>query len=118
YTYARICSILRNSQKMNIKFKGKVSEETRTVNKEIDILRLITKYPGLVQESARNLDPGSIANFAYELSKEFNQYYHEHTILKEKDANILHFRLVLCSLTKEALERSMGLLGIEMPEKM
>ncbi|HQL69457.1 MAG TPA: DALR anticodon-binding domain-containing protein, partial [Bacteroidales bacterium] len=64
------------------------------------------------------LDPGSIANYAYELAKEFNQYYHEYSILKEKDANILHFRLQLCRCTKEVMQKAMGLLGIRMPERM
>lgn len=118
YTYARICSILRNAEKMNIRFKGKVSEEANTVNKEIDLLRLLSRYNNVVDEAAKALDPGSIANYAYELAKEFNQYYHEYSILKEKDANILHFRLQLCRCTKEVMQKAMGLLGIRMPERM
>ncbi|NLA23764.1 MAG: arginine--tRNA ligase, partial [Bacteroidales bacterium] len=118
YSYARISSILRNAQKMNIRFNGKVSGDTKTVGKEIDLLRLIVKYNDIVSEAAKVFDPGIVANYAYELAREFNQYYHEHSILKEKDPNILHFRLLLCECLKNVLQKSMGLLGIDMPEKM
>ncbi|HOY39352.1 MAG: arginine--tRNA ligase [Bacteroidales bacterium] len=118
YTYARICSILRNAEKMNIKFNGKASEETNTVNKEIELLRLIDKYKYVLREAARNFDPGIIANYCFEIAKEFNQYYQEYSILKEKDINILHFRLLLCKLIKETMHNGMNLLGIEMPERM
>jgi arginyl-tRNA synthetase len=118
YTNARINSVLRNAAKLNIKFNGKASDETRLLKKEIEILRLLQRYDEIIGEAANIFDPGMIANFCYELSREFNQYYHDHSILKEKDNKILQFRLLLILEVKLILEHAMSILGIEMPERM
>ncbi len=118
YTNARINSVLRNASKLNIKFNGKASDETRLLKKEVEILRLLQRYDEIIIEAASILDPGMIANYCYDLSREFNQYYQEYSILKEKDNKILQFRLLLILQVKRILEHGMGILGIEMPERM
>jgi arginyl-tRNA synthetase len=118
YTNARINSILRNAEKLKIKFNGKASGETSLIEKEIELCRILNRYSEIISESGKTFDPGIIANYCYELSKEFNQYYHETSILHEKDAKILQFRLLLILQIKRTLEHGMNLLGIEMPDKM
>ncbi|MDD2636326.1 MAG: arginine--tRNA ligase [Bacteroidales bacterium] len=118
YTHARICSILRKAEQMNIKFKGKISTETNILNSEIKIIANLTEFDNTIKESANRLDPGIIANYIYNLVKEFNQYYHEHSILKENNAGVLQFRLQLSHQVALTIKNGMKLLGIEVPEKM
>jgi len=118
YTHARICSILRKAEEMKIKFIGRVSEETQLLGKEVNLVSMLCDYNKVVTESANRLDPGMIANYVYNLVKEFNQFYHEHSILKESDANIMHFRLLLSQQVANTIKSGMGLLGIEVPEIM
>lgn len=118
YTYARICSILRNAEKMNIKFRGKVSENANPVNIEIELLAILASFEFKVQEAANKLDPSIIANFVYELAKTYNQYYHEYSILKETNINNMHFKLLLSQHVANTINVSMGLLGIQVPEIM
>ncbi len=118
YTHARICSILRKADEMKIKFNGKASDETNLLDQEIELVSLLADYENIVQEAARKLDPGMIANYVYSLVKEFNNYYHEHSILKETDSKILQFRLLLSKQVAKTIKNCMGLLGIEVPEIM
>ncbi|MDD4149442.1 MAG: arginine--tRNA ligase [Bacteroidales bacterium] len=118
YTHARICSILRKAEQMNIKFIGKISTETQLLNCEIKILSALTEFDEIINESANRLDPGIIANYIFSLAKEFNQFYHDHSILKEKNAEILQFRLQLSHQVARTIKNGMELLGIEVPEKM
>ena len=82
------------------------------------IIKLLNLFPSKVAEAAAAFSPAVIANYAYDLAKEFNQYYHETPILKEEDASILQARLVLIDTLSAALRRAMGILGIELPERM
>jgi arginyl-tRNA synthetase len=118
YAHARICSILRKAESMKIKFNGKVSEETQLLDCEIKLVSMLTEFDNTVYESARKLDPGIIANYIYNLVKEFNQFYHDHSILKEKDSKILQFRLLLSLKLANTIKTGMNLLGIEVPEVM
>ncbi len=118
YTHARICSILRKAEQMNIKFMGKISTETNLLSCEINILSTLTEFDDIIKESANRLDPGIIANYIYNLVKEFNQFYHEHSILKETNASILQFRLQLSHQVALTIKNGMELLGIGVPEKM
>jgi arginyl-tRNA synthetase len=118
YTHARICSILRNAEKMKIKFNGKASDETTLVDNEIELVTYLIDYENIIKEAARKLDPGIVANYIYELVKEYNQYYHEHSILKETDSKILQFRLLLSLHIAKTIKSGMSLLGIEVPEVM
>ncbi|HOK37976.1 MAG: arginine--tRNA ligase [Bacteroidales bacterium] len=118
YTHARICSILRKADEMKIKFKGKINSETEIVTKEINLISLLSEYESVLVKAAKNFDPGSIANYVYNLAKEFNQYYHDYTILKEQDPKVLQLRLMLCKQIAATIQKSMNLLGIEVPEVM
>jgi arginyl-tRNA synthetase len=118
YTHARICSILRKADEMKIKFNGKASGETNLLDQEIEIVSLLADYETIVKDAARKFDPGIVANFVYSLVKEYNTYYHEHSILKETDSKILQFRLLLSKQVAKTIKNSMALLGIEVPEVM
>jgi arginyl-tRNA synthetase len=79
---------------------------------------LLRKFSETVSIAAASYSPAVIANYCYELAREFNQFYHDYSILGEEDQAIRNFRLVLSKLTSEILFTGMGLLGIEMPERM
>ncbi len=117
YTYTRIRSVLRKAEEMEVKS----SHDFRSIKlngKEKDILRLLRRYHRVVREAADELNPSYIANYIYELSREFNQFYHDYTILGEKDESLRGFRIALSDLTGRVIKRAMWLLGIEMPERM
>ncbi len=118
YTYARIKSVLRNAEKMKIKFTGKISEDTKIVDKEINLISQLISYKTTVENASETLDPGIITNYLYDLVKEYNQFYHDYNILKEKSFNILQFRLILSQQVAEIIQAGMNLLGIEVPEIM
>jgi arginyl-tRNA synthetase len=82
------------------------------------IIRQLESYQSTVQLAAREYSPALIANYAFDLAKSFNQFYHDFSILKESDTNLASFRLMLAAKTGETIAHSMNLLGIEMPERM
>jgi arginyl-tRNA synthetase len=103
---------------MKIKFNGKASGETNLLDQEIEIVSLLADYQNIIRDAARKFDPGIVANYVYSLVKEYNTYYHEHSILKETDSKILQFRLLLSKQVAKTIKNSMALLGIEVPEVM
>ena len=109
YTHARIQSILR---------KAAVARDAELSPKEIRIVQLLSSYPQKVAEAAAAYSPALIANYCYELAKEFNQYYHDTSILREPDGKLLEMRLELISDTAAVLRAGMGILGIELPDRM
>ena len=116
YTHARICSILR---KATADFGPEdISTELVPSAKEIRLIKLLGTFPAKVAEAGATLSPAVIANYAYDLAKEFNQYYHDTPILREEDQAILKFRLELISVMARTLRRAMGILGIGLPERM
>ena len=82
------------------------------------LVKLLSAYPAKVQEAAAGFSPALLANYSYELAKEFNQYYHDTQILKEPDAELLSMRLSLIGDIARVLRSAMGLLGIELPYRM
>lgn len=119
YTHARIRSILRKAEERGIAHDhSAVRPDLALSAKEIRLLKLINNYPRKVSEGAEALSPAVIANYAYELAKEFNQYYHETPILREEDQDLLKARLVLIDTLSGVLRKAMGILGIELPERM
>ena len=119
YTHARIHSILRKAAERGMNYSADaIADEVVLSAKETRLVKLINSYPQKVAEAAEALSPAIIANYAYELAKEFNQYYHETPILKEEDAQMLNVRLVLISTLARVLAEAMGLLGISLPERM
>lgn len=116
YTHARICSILRKAAEKGL--KPEVSAEVPLSPKEIRLVKLLQSYPRKVKEAADALSPALVANYCYELSKEFNQYYHDTPILKESSAPLLCSRLALISAIAAVLRGAMNILGIELPDRM
>jgi arginyl-tRNA synthetase len=116
YTFARIRSIGRKAE--GILTTTYQSDSLPDEPAHRSLIRLIYQYDETVQQAAESFSPALIANYAYELAKEFNQFYHDFSILKEPDSNLASFRLDLAVKTSERLKQAMGLLGIEMPEKM
>lgn len=117
YTYARIQSILRKASDNNVSVSENVNVETISA-KEKELLKRLSLFPAAIQEAGDNYSPAIIANYCYELVKEFNQFYHDHHIMGETDTNIMNFRLVLASAVASIIQKGMNLLGIEMPERM
>jgi arginyl-tRNA synthetase len=113
YTYARIRSVLRKGAD---KHKG-TSQEVFN-EKEIALTRLMYDFPEVLAEAARSLNPSLIANFLYELAKEFNQFYHDHSILSAETDEQVSQRLLLIESAGNIIESGMELLGIEVPERM
>jgi arginyl-tRNA synthetase len=117
YTYARIKSVLRKAEMNNISVNNSIKLNSLSV-KEKDLLKRITLFPEVVKEAGDNYSPAIIANYCYELVKEFNQFYHDCSILSEPDEDIRNFRLVLSATVAKIVNNGMHLLGIEMPERM
>lgn len=118
YTYARIRSIFRKAEEQKISVPSIVSEKTVLNKKETEIIKLIYDFNTIIEEAAKELSPAFIANYAYELTKEYNQFYHEFPILKEENIDNKNFRFLLSELTGRVINTSMALLGITVPEKM
>lgn len=116
YTHARIQSILRKAAEAGC--KAAVAQDAELSPKEIRIVQLLSSYPQKVAEAAAAYSPALIANYCYELAKEFNQYYHDTSILREPDGKLLEMRLELISDTAAVLRAGMGILGIELPDRM
>ena len=117
YTHARICSILRKAAERGIELGG-VPAEVELSPKEIRLVKILSAYPQKVQEAADSFSPAVIANFSYELAKEFNQYYHDTPILKEENREVLVMRLSLIDTLAGVLRKAMAILGIELPDRM
>lgn len=118
YTYARIKSVFRKAEQLNINADALNLKDSVAGPKEIDLIRLLRRFPEIVSEAAREYSPALIANYCYDLAKEYNQFYHDFSILGEDNTDVRNFRLVLSETTSEALYKGMWLLGIEMPERM
>ena len=116
YSHARICSILRKAASQGL--TPALSPLARPSAKEIRLIKLLETYPAKVAEAGASYSPALIANYAYELAKEFNQYYHDTPILKEEDKDLLCFRLELIAAIAKVLVKAMDILGIELPERM
>ncbi len=86
--------------------------------KEVSLIQKLNDFPTVVGEAGKNYNPSTIANYCYELTKEYNQFYHDFSILKEEDSGKRLFRIVLSETVAKILKEGMGLLGIEMPERM
>ncbi len=116
YTHARICSILRKAAERQL--EAALNPAVELSPKEIRLVKILGAYPQKVAEAAAALSPAVIANYCYDLAKEFNQYYHETPILKEPDEEVLKMRLELISTLAGVLRRGMKILGIDLPERM
>jgi arginyl-tRNA synthetase len=118
YTYARIRSIFRKAEQMGISSNQDMIRNAMPGPREIAIVKLLRKFSDIVTEASASLSPALIANYCYDLSKEYNQFYHDLSILGEENPGLRNFRLSLSRVTGSTLLTGMWLLGIEMPERM
>lgn len=118
YTHARIRSILRKAVEKGIEYAVSPLPKVELSAKEIRLIKLLNTFPAKIAEGAQAYSPAVIANYAYDLAKEFNQYYHDTPILKEENEDVLKMRLVLIDTLSAVLRKAMGILGIELPERM
>lgn len=122
YTHARIRSVYRKAREAGWEtvnpgeLFNQASESLPA--KERDLLRILYEFPVVVKEAGNELSPSSVANYVYELAREYNQFYHEFSILHESNPTLAKFRLALSTFTGEVLSKAMHLLGIEVPERM
>ena len=115
YTYARIQSLLRNCDyQLLLDFY----DDYKLNSFEKNLIKLMCQFPNILSDSAKHLNPSLLANYSYELSKEFNQFYQSYSILNNKSKNITILRLVISKKISEIIKSSMTLLGILMPDKM
>lgn len=117
YTYARIQSVLRKAAEAGISEAYNADAVTPN-EKEVSLIQRLTDFPSLVEEAGRTYSPALIANYAYDLVKEYNQFYHDFSILREENADVRAFRLNLSRTVGDIIKRAMWLLGIEVPERM
>ena len=117
YTYARIRSLLRKAEDLGITLPATFAGFTIST-KEQELIAKIAEYADIVEEAARTYSPAVIANYVYDLVKEYNQFYHEFSILKEENEELRAFRLALSEVVARTIASGFSLLGIEMPERM
>ena len=118
YTHARIKSVLRKAVDQGIDFSSISDTGLSISEKESYLIQLITEFPSVVKLAGEEFSPALIANYIYDLVKEYNQFYHDFTILKEENLRLKQFRLVLSETTASIIKTGMLLLGIEVPERM
>jgi arginyl-tRNA synthetase len=117
YTYARIRSILRKAQII-----PNIPNTPNTLNilneKEVELIQKMSEYGAAVEQAGKDYSPSGIANYCYELTKVFNQFYHDYSILNEEDEQKRQVRLVIARNVGKIIRNGMALLGIEVPERM
>lgn len=118
YTYARIRSILRKAAEAGIEVPVTLPTGIALSVKEEEIVQHIADFAAVVRQAGTEYQPAAVANYCYELVKEYNQFYHDFSILREENADLRAFRLVLSENVAKVVRTGMGLLGIEMPERM
>ena len=118
YTHARIKSVFRKAVEGGIVMPEKTAVDVAVNDKEKTILKLIHDFPDVIANAGQSYNPSLIANYIYELTKEYNQFYHDYSILKEDDIQIRELRLMLSAVTAKVIKNGMELLGIEVPERM
>ena len=115
YTYARIRSVLR---KASLTEAAALADNTPVNEKEQRLIQILSQFPATIQQAAQEFSPSMIANYCYDLVKEYNQFYHDYTILGEQDEQKKQLRLALSMQVSNIIRTGMGLLGIEVPERM
>ncbi len=118
YTHARIKSVLRKATEQGVNFGTIVDMQLEISEKESYLIQLLSEFPTVVKQAGEEFSPALIANYEYELVKEYNQFYHDFSILKEENEGLKQFRLVLSESVAKVVKSGMQLLGIEVPERM
>lgn len=117
YTHARIKSVLRKAEEQEIRVVP-ADDSLSLSEKETYLIQLLADYPAIVNEAGDSFSPAVIANYAYDLVKEYNQFYHDFSILREENSELRNFRLLLSENVAKMIKNSMYLLGIDVPERM
>ena len=118
YTYARIRSILRKAAEAGIEVPAQLPTDVELSVKEEALVQHVADFANVVRQAGQEYSPSSVAAYCYDLVKEYNQFYHDFSILREEDAKKRAFRLVLSKNVAKVVRLGMSLLGIEMPERM
>lgn len=118
YTHARIKSIFRKASDKGIAWSGSAPLSVSLNTKENNLVRSVSNFPNVVQEAGAAFSPALIANYVYELAKEYNQFYHDSPILFEEDEQVRNMRMTLCYAVSETIKKGMWLLGADVPERM
>ncbi len=117
YTHARICSVLRKAAEQGIAL-AELNKDIQLKEKEVSLIQALAAFPAVVAQAGKEYSPSLIANYTYDLVKEYNQFYHDFSILKEENADLKNMRLVLSANVAKVIKTAMSLLGIKVPEKM
>ena len=118
YTHARIRSVLRKAAESGINLPIQANPATELNDKEVSLIQHIEAFKNIVEEAAATYSPALIANYTYDLVKEFNQFYHDYSILHEPDADKRDMRLLLSANVAKVIKNGMNLLGIDVPDRM
>ena len=118
YTYARIRSILRKASPNPLQREGAISPMAPLSEKEIELIQKMSEFGAAVEQAGKDYSPSGIANYCYELTKVFNQFYHDYSILNEPDEQKKTVRLIIAKNVAKIIKNGMSLLGIEVPERM
>ena len=118
YTHARIQSILRKAAEQGISIPTTLSADISLSVKEEGLVQQVAEYASIVKQAGDEYNPALIANYIYDLVKEYNQFYHDYTILKEENTDLKNFRLILSDNVGRVVKSGMSLLGIEVPDRM
>ncbi len=116
YTHARICSVLRKAADQGIAYDTKA--EAALIPEEIELVKMLSDYPATVAAAGENFAPSIIGAYIYELAKNFNGYYHDHSILREENVEVRKLRLQMAATVASVIRKGMKLLGIDVPERM
>ncbi len=118
YTHARICSVLRKAAEQGIQLGDKVDANIKLSDTEANLIQFVASFPSVVEQAGKEYSPALIANYIYDLVKQYNSFYHDFSILKEENEALRNFRLLLSKKIAAVVKTGMGLLGIEVPERM
>ena len=118
YTYARIRSVLRKATEAGIAIPEQLHAGIELSTKEEGLIQMLADFAGVVKQAGEDYSPSLIANYCYDLVKEYNQFYHDYSILREENPDVRAFRLSLSREVSKIVRLGMGLLGIEVPERM
>lgn len=118
YTHARIRSILRKAEAEGVAVPEHLDPSAPLNDKEIELIQKMNEFGATVEQAGKDYSPSGIANYCYELTKQFNQFYHDYSILKEEDSQKKAVRLVVARNVAKIIKNGMALLGIEVPERM
>lgn len=118
YTHARIRSVLRKAAESSVELPTTLPADINISETESNLIQTLSNFPGVVAQAGNEYSPALIANYVYDLVKQYNSFYHDFSILKEEDVTMKQFRLLLSKKVANVIKTGMGLLGIEVPERM